>query len=72
MSTLSTSLTRAGSTFWLVVTWVALDGAVSTYLLSNGVNALSSTLLMLAAVAFAAAVLSSIGPTGLAGRLECG
>ena len=48
----------AGSTFWLVVTWVALDGAVATYLLVNGVNAVSTSLLVLAAAAFGLAVVT--------------
>ena len=53
------ALARAGSTFWLIVTWIALDGAISLYLQVNGVNAISSMLLVLGAGSFALAVVSS-------------
>ena len=59
MRTDSFSVTRAGPTFWLLVSWAAIDGAVAIYLAAYGVNAASSMLLVLGLMAFVAAAIAA-------------
>lgn len=53
---------RAGSAPWLVATWVALDVGIAVYLALDGVNAVSTAMLVLAAVAYVVAVVASDRP----------
>lgn len=46
----------AGSAFWFAIAWATLDGAVAAYLHVNGVNAVSTALLVLATMSFGVAI----------------
>jgi len=54
---------QAGSSFWYLAAFAALDVAVWMYLQVNGVNAISTTCLLLAVLAFVLAVRASGRPT---------
>jgi len=53
---------QAGSSFWYLAAFAALDVAVWMYLQVNGVNAISTTFLLLAVLAFVLAVAVSGSP----------
>jgi hypothetical protein len=59
-----------GSAFWFVIAWAALDVAIGTYLHVNGVNAISTALLVVGMVAFlVAATVGGRGSSSVGGIL---